>query len=317
MTSNVTFQTKRQYGQFYTAGNPFVLTPFTDWVARHDLKSERVLEPFAGANNIITALQEVHMADTFVSFDIDPHGANVSRRDTLHDFPQGYTFCVTNPPWLAKNSAKRRGLDFPQSPFDDLYKHSLDLCLQNCDYVAALIPATFLQSGEFRKRLETVIFLHDQQMFTDTDNPVCLALFSPRLTAGIEIFDDETRIGLLHELEKALPKKAHDIELVFNHPSGTLGFVAFDNTRSPSIRFCTGAELEQYDIGFSTRMITRIHGDVGHVPTTVDTLNQRIAEFRDQTGDIFLTPFKGLRKDGKYRRRMDYRLARKFIEAYV
>lgn len=317
MLSNIQHETKRQYGQFYTAGNPFLLAPFADWVERHALHNEHVLEPFAGANNIIMALQEVKMADTFSSFDIAPHSTSVSHRDTLRDFPQGYAFCVTNPPWLAKNSAKRRGLDFPQSPFDDLYKHSLDLCLQNCDYVAALIPATFLQSGEFRKRLETVIFLHDQQMFTDTDNPVCLALFSPHLTASIEIFNDDKRIGLLHELEKALPKKTRQLELTFNHPDGSLGFVAFDNTRAPSIRFCTGAELERYDVGFSTRMITRIHGDVGHIPTTVDMLNRRIAEFREQTGDIFLTPFKGLRKDGKYRRRMDYRLARKFIEAYV
>lgn len=308
---------KRQHGQFYTVGNPFLLAPFTNWVERHAIRDEKVLEPFAGANNLINALRETKMADTAASFDIAPHNPEVLYRDTLNDFPQGYKVCVTNPPWLAKNSAKRRGLDFPISPFDDLYKHSLDLCLQNCDYVAALIPATFLQSREFRNRLETVIFLHDQRMFTDTENPVCLALFGLNLTTSIEIFDDEERIGLLHELEKSLPEKTRTIEMVFNHPNGALGFVAFDNTHAPSIRFCSGEELERYDIGFSTRMITRIHGDFENLPTAIDILNEKLGQFRDQTGDIFLTPFKGLRKDGKYRRRMDYRLARKFIEAYA
>lgn len=311
------YLTKRQHGQFYTAGNPFLLAPFIDWVERHDIRGEQVLEPFAGANNLIAALREIKVATVSTSFDIEPHNPEVSYRNTLKDFPQGYRVCVTNPPWLAKNSAKRRGLDFPESSFDDLYKHSLDLCLQNCDYVAALIPATFLQSGEFRNRLETVIFLHDQRMFTDTENPVCLALFDSKLTTGIEIFDDEEKVGLLHELEKVLPEKSRNIDLTFNHPDGALGFIAFDNTRAPSIRFCTGTELGHYDIGFSTRMITRIHGDFGNLPTTIEILNEKLEEFRNQTGDIFLTPFKGLRKDGKYRRRMDYRLARKFIEAYV
>lgn len=308
---------KREHGQFYTVGNPFLLAPFVDWAERNAIKDENVLEPFAGANNLIAALREAKMADTATSFDIAPNNPEVSYRDTLKDFPQGYKVCVTNPPWLAKNSAKRRGLDFPESPFDDLYKHSLHLCLQNCEYVAALVPATFLQSREFRNRLETVIFLHDQRMFTDTENPVCLALFGSHPTIGIEIFDDGERIGLLHELERSLPEKTRTIEMIFNHPNGALGFVAFDNTHSPSIRFCTGEELERYDIGFSTRMITRIHGNFENLPTAIDILNEKLGEFRDQTGDIFLTPFKGLRKDGKYRRRMDYRLARKFIEAYA
>ena len=34
---------------------------------------------------------------------------------------------------------------------------------------------------------------------------------------------------------------------------------------------------------------------------------------RASTYDVFLTAFKGLRKDGKYRRRMEYRLARDII----
>jgi len=38
-----------------------------------------------------------------------------------------------------------------------------------------------------------------------------------------------------------------------------------------------------------------------------------LSEFRKETHDIFLTPFKGLRKDLKYRRRLDYALARNIV----
>ena len=36
-------------------------------------------------------------------------------------------------------------------------------------------------------------------------------------------------------------------------------------------------------------------------------------DFRRETYDIFLTPFKGLRKDFRYRRRLDYALARNIV----
>jgi len=47
----------------------------------------------------------------------------------------------------------------------------------------------------------------------------------------------------------------------------------------------------------------------------IKKLNKKISTFRESTNDIFLTPFKGIRKDGRYRRRMDFALARDFINA--
>lgn len=310
---------KRQHGRFYTEGNPFVLKPFKEWVARYRLESRPILEPFAGKNGLIDALKEVSMARDFASFDIAPADRAVKARDTLAHFPVelGYDMCVTNPPWLARNSAKRRGLAFPETAYDDLYKHALSLCLTHCRYVAAIIPATFLQSGLFRERLDAVVFLHDQELFSDTDNPVCLALFSqdPEYTA---LWNDDERIGELARLEKLLPPKTSEkAKITFNDPHGTLGFVAFDNTREPSIQFVPGEELREYQVGFSSRMITRISGRFGNIEQLANRLNRDIAEFRESTEDVFLTPFKGLRKDGRYRRRMDYQLARDFIAKYV
>ena len=187
---------KRQDGRYYTEGNPFVLKPFQDWAESIDLKKHKVLEPFAGANNIIKALQTLGYAKKFSSFDITPSDPKVVYQDTLASFPKGFDICITNPPWLAKNSAHRRGLEYPETTFDDLYKHSLNLCLENCTNVAALIPATFLQSRLFTNRLQSVIFLHDKGMFTDTENPVCLALFKES-SKDVKIFFDGLYVGKL------------------------------------------------------------------------------------------------------------------------
>ncbi|KKS01020.1 MAG: hypothetical protein UU54_C0013G0013 [Candidatus Yanofskybacteria bacterium GW2011_GWA2_41_22] len=308
---------KRQNGRYYTQGNPFQLDPFKLWAEKIKLRNHKVLEPYAGANNIIRTLQAVGYAKNFTSFDIEPDSPDVEYRDTISNFPNNFKTCITNPPWLAKNSAHRRGLWYPNTKFDDLYKHALHLCLENCENVGALIPATFLQSRLFLERLDSIIFLHDKGMFSDTENPVCLALFTKK-SEDVHIFFDSTFIGSLSDLSKNLPtgnKKAE--ELVFNDPQGELGFIAFDDTQGPSIRFCRGAELSNYNICHSSRMITRIGGNFSNLSSLVYNLNNELSEFRNSTKDVFLTPFKGLRKDGMYRRRMDYQLARNFISTHA
>ena len=308
---------KRVHGQYYTKGNPFFLSPFTEWAQKIGLKKRVVLEPFAGANHLIKALREVNYAKDFHAYDIYPQDTSVERRDTIQGFPQGFEVAITNPPWLAKNSASRRGLDFPETTYDDMYKCCLSLCLQYCKYVAALVPATFLQSGLFRDRLDRLIILHDQEMFSDTSNPVALALFTEE-PADTEIYYDNELIGKLEELEKHLPRQQKKAKVKFNDPEGQLGFIAFDSTRARSIRFRPGEEISQEQIKHTTRMITRIRIDTSlRIDQLIEKLNKAISAFRDQTQDVFLTPFKGLRSDGLYRRRMEYALAKRFILQYA
>ena len=305
---------KRAHGRFYTLGNPFALRPFARWAARAGLPAGRVLEPFAGANHIIDSLRAVGLCGRFASYDIAPAAGAVEKRDTVRSFPQGFHVCVTNPPWLARNSATRRGLGFPSSAYDDMYKHCLALCLAHCEYVAALLPASYLQSGLLQQRLDTYILLHDV-MFGDTENPVCLALFGGRCSERVDIYHDNTYIGELEQLKKSLPRPKADKRVVFNDHQGALGFVSFDNTRQPSIRFCRAEEVAGYSIKVSSRFITRISGEFGNIDKLVRRLNDIIDKFRADTRDVFLTPFKGMRQDGNYRRRMEFAMARKFINA--
>ena len=303
----------RSNGIYYTVRfNPFKYRAFGYWAQRHAIASRTILEPFAGANNIIGMLQAIGLADSFCSYDLYPKAAAVQRRDTIADFPTGFEVCITNPPWLYKSSAKRRGLPYPETGYDDFYKHCLALCLEHSPYIAALVPASFLQSGLFRNRLEALIVIQ-RTLFECTESPVCLALFAGTGEDGrAAIYIDDDYIGTLQELVRHLPPAVSDRRIVFNVPDGALGFIAIDNSIEPSIGFCFGSALQRYHICHSSRSITRI---AGVAPNTelIARLNERVARIRTSTRDVFLTTFKGLRRDGGYRRRMEYGLARDII----
>ena len=306
--------TKRSKGQYYTRGNPFSLVPFKNWAKKIGLSKRTVLEPFAGANHIVKSLQSLGICRHFSSFDISPAEINVKFRDTIKSFPVGYDACITNPPWLAKNSATRRRLPFPLTPYDDLYKHCLSLCLQHCDYVAALVPASFLHSNLFRDRLSTYILLHNESIFNDTENPVCLALFDKEAGYETRIYYDNNFLGNLRSLEKHIPVLQQSGSLIrFNDPLGNLGLVTFDSIVAPTIRFCAVGELNKYPVKVSSRFFVRIGCCIDDIPSAITKLNNKVDTFRKETGDLFLTPFKGMRKDGFYRRRMSFELARRFI----
>ena len=307
---------RRRLGQYYTTNyNPFELPPFADWAGRAGLS--QVLEPFAGANHIIEMLRQAGWSGVrATSYDIRPgHGA-VERRDTIRSFPTGHRNCISNPPWLGRSSAARRRLQYPVTGYDDVYKHCLGLALDHCENVAFLIPASFLHSGLFRERLRSIVFLH-RLAFDDTENPTCLALFHADNAGHTEVWHDDEYIERLGDLEKKLPPLCTPAAagLRFNDPRGELGLVGVDDTHGPTIRFCRGADLP-HAILHSSRSVTRISGiDVDK--DVICRLNRRLDKFRRETHDVFLTPFKGLRGDGKYRRRLDYRLARRMISAFV
>lgn len=304
---------KRKFGQYFTAYNPFKNDGFLDWAKECNLNKETILEPFAGSNNLITMLQEMGLCSKFKSFDIEPKNRFVIKRDTLKNFPTCFKVCITNPPYLAQNSAKRRNLEFPNIVYDDLYKYSLEKCLENCDYIGAIIPASFFNANLFRERLSHYILLNSK-MFNDTEHPVCLALFK-KYSDDIDLYNDNKYLGKLSDLNKKLPQSNLNMDIRFNIPNGNLGLIAIDNTIEPSIKFVNGKEISPDRIKVSSRSITRIMIPTKYkINNIIEKLNYNLNRFRQETYDLFLTPFKGLRKDNCYRRRLDYKLAKKLIE---
>lgn len=319
---------KKLHGQFYTITNPFHNQLFLNWFNNiPNIKKEIILEPFAGANNIVQMIKEFYK-NQWKCYDIQPnHELNkcsefiIKQNDSLNNFPKGFRVSITNPPYLAKNSATRDKLEYPNTSYDDLYKYSLSVMLQNVDYIAAIIPESFITQNLFHERLFGVVSLNCR-MFEDTEVPVCLALFSPtsdvrkqEIGEDFYVYRGNVCFGMYSELKNQLDKFLNTnekIEWKFNNPKGEIGLYAVDSTTSRSIRFVSGDEINSSKIKVSSRGVTRISG----LPQGIDfddfiqEANKKLDEFRNKTNDVFLTSFRGLRKDGEYRRRLDFALAK-------
>lgn len=318
---------KQTLGQFYTTTNPFTLTPFLEWLNNipADVKSKTILEPFAGSNNIPNMVDKLNvLSHSWDCFDIEPPSTNnypsapVQQRDTIANFPTGYQLSITNPPYLGKTSAATKHLPFPNTEYDDLYKLCLEKLLLNVDYVAAIVPETFIIAGLFTERLDTVISL-TCLMFDDTKCPVCLALFNPEETETFKIYRMNEYLGTEKELSGFIPKPLLNHNWKINDPQGLIGIRCVDNNEGPTVYFCEGKEIDSSKIKISSRYETRLSGDIGNISLQafIDECNNILRDYRNNTQDAFMAPFKNLRKDGKYRRRLDFATAKLIMSKAV
>jgi hypothetical protein len=318
-------------GQFFTKKNVFKNTVFLDWFKSIENSSNKtILEPFAGKNGLIDMLEELNLISSYQSFDIEPQQEKVQYNDSILSFPKGFNICITNPPFLAKNVASRKNIPVLIEPFSDLYEKCLDLCLKNCEYVAAIVPESFIVSPFFKSRLFAVISLTEKSLFQHTEHPVCLALFNTQKTDDFLVYKDEQFLGKynekLNEINSWLKSK-EDLNIVFHDKGGELGLFNIDATSiEKMMHFGLGNLIDPKDVGYHARLRTRIKIlSPNSKPLTkkqlesfIKTCNKTLKEYRDLTNDIFLTSFKGLRSDGMYRRRLDYATARLIVaKAYT
>ena len=310
---------KRTNGVYYTeVENPFKLKPFLDWAKKIKLNNLEILEPFAGENHIIDMLKEIKLCTSFKSYDINPSSQNVQKKDTLKNFPKNFKVCITNPPWLMSYSARRHGVEFPSDiKHDNIYKHCLELAMKNCDNVGFIIPGTYLRTGLFKDRLDTIIFINSK-LFMGTENPVCLALFTKDKVKETKVYHNDEFLGTLEKLKSYLPPKINrkeGMKIIFNSDNGNLGLICIDNAREESTRFCKANEIKR-KMKISDRLLTKIETDIKDTDEAITILNKELHRVREQTHDVFLAPFKGLRKDGEYRRRLDYEFVRNLINKH-
>lgn len=326
---------KRENGVYLTEKNPFQYIIFKEWLEGISPSNLSICEPYAGSNNLLLFLDELLLDKEiqYTAFDLNPQDNNfpkveIQQADTMFNIPGTYDLIITNPPYLAKNSATRRKLFFPidymgkglQQP-QDLYQICLDTCLDSALYVGAIIPESFITSKYNKDRLQYVISLPGN-LFKDTECPVCLALFGPNKTDDFILFDkDGVELGSYNDLisisNQLLAEKKGKI--TFNDPSGILGLKGVDDTNGPSIEFCLGKLIPSEKIKPSSRSLTRISSkqinslSEEKLLEFIDILNLNLKEWRNKTNDIFLTAFKGVRADGKYRRRLAFNEANLLI----
>lgn len=323
---------KKELGQFYTNKNIFKNKVFVKWFKNIPLESRKhILEPFAGKNGIIKMLQELKLVKQYSSYDIAPKDPHVHYRDTIENFPGGFSLVITNPPFLAKNSITRRNLAIDLQNFNDSYELCLKVCLENCDYVAAIIPESFLVTDLFKDRLEIVISLAQRHIFKDTEHPVCLALFGNSTSDNYLIYKNEKLVGdklsLSKEIEQFFKVESFNYNcnynVKYNQPHGNVGLIAIDATDcTKQIRFVNGQDILSEDVNATSRLRTRFHiTGKNNKELTQDKinkiimlLNKNLSKYRKISGDVELTAFKGMRDDGSYRRRLDFTTARQLVE---
>ncbi len=330
-TSAMCKTNKKLFGQFFTTTNPFVTDAFFKWIKLIPNLNEQVfLEPFAGSNNIVKMIQDIGYKNDWRCFDIAPNTINIvseysiTKQDTLKNYPKNFSVAITNPPYLAKNSATRSGMPFPQCRYDDVYKYALQIMLDNTDFVAVIIPDSFITSDLFRDRLYAVVSLNCR-MFQDTDCPVCLSLFVPpsiKQNCSLQendffVYISNFKIGKYNTIMKNIFKEhpKYKVDWRFNDPKGSIGIRCIDNSSEASIEFLVGDEISEDKIKCTSRSLTRVSGlpvDID-VNLFVSVCNNKLETLRATTYDIALTSFKGLRKDCFYRKRLDYTTARKIL----
>src|SRR3989344_8933926 len=115
-----------------------------------------------------------------------------------------------------------------------------------------------------------------------------------------------------------IPKK--NTYMKFNCPKGQIALRAVDTTNpAKSIAFMLPGEMD-YDlttIKHSSRLITVIEIKTTNneaINKIIKHSNKLLSDFRKKTNDVLLSPFKGNKKNGERRRRLDYVTARAFLE---
>ena len=320
---------KVSLGSFYTTQSGWLTPEVIDFLAMA-LKDSKglLLDPFAGDGHLLDAIrQETSLRNKVVKAEgFDIQGKSWPINDSLIEIPNPKrAVIVTNPPYLANHSAKRKGVSslvqkyFARSTQKNLYMIALENALESADYVVAIIPETFLLSSFPKDRLELAVVIQ-AELFGDTDAPALVACFGKPTTKSAVVYIGSRLVGRLNEiLELRKPKVSTKLRIVFNDPNGRIGLRAVDGSDGKSpIEFMTANSFDYppESVVVSSRLMTYLElpelSDA-QVAKLIGKANAILTQIRQVSGDLVLAPFKGNDRTGKRRRRLDYALARKIL----
>ena len=309
-------------GAFNTKGDSWHNTVVQSFLQRIQLNS--AIDPFAGQGDLLNLCKsEYGMSVSGLDIQEDL-GWPVN--DSLKLIPENAeSVCVTNPPYLANYSAKRKsmwnmvGEYFEETGRSDLYEIALDRCLESFDYIVAIIPETFLHSSYPKERCAYISIL-EENPFEDTTFPVCVTCWVPEAGQDPLIFLNDDEVMRFSEMVRMKGEVSRNKRIVFNNPDGNVGLRVVDGTKV-SDRICfvpaTQFDYPRSSIKVSSRLMTYL--DIPELNTEKEIAdfcaraNAILESYRERSRDILLSGFKGNNKEGKRRRRLDYRLGRKIV----
>ncbi|MDD3534803.1 MAG: hypothetical protein PHC50_01465 [Candidatus Cloacimonetes bacterium] len=321
---------KKVLGQYFTKKDLWLKPQVEAFIVNS--KCSIAYDPFAGNGDMLETIKGIGEIKQTVGLDIDPK-LSWRLNDSLQAIPAlENAIIITNPPYLAKYSAKRKQIHheleyyYQKSGFVDIYQLALFNTLQSAKYVVAIIPETFVNSRfSYMNRLSQITVL-EENPFEDTENPVCVVCFDGKIKNydQIKIYKNDKYICTLDDLERHRLKPRFSARITFNTPEGKIALRGVDstNTQNP-ISFMREDELD-YDtklVKASSRLITLIDIDSRYQPYVDDIIqesNQILKNYRNITKDLLLSPFKGNQKNGvRRRRRLDYKSARAILEMAI
>ncbi|QQR77674.1 MAG: hypothetical protein IPJ67_00795 [Candidatus Moraniibacteriota bacterium] len=314
---------KRSLGQFFTKNNSWIKAHILEFIK--STGTTIAFDPFAGAGDLLRMAQQIGFSNT-KGFDIDK-GLGWEVNDSLLHIPKiKNSLIITNPPYLTNYSAKRKKIYenvhkyFDICSYDDIYQLAIEKCMGN-DFGIMIVPETFINSNVPKNRLVSITIIEDP-LFDDTENPICIICFDNTYKSHehISVYKNDEYIGSLGYFEKFRRTPHKNIPIKFNAPKGRIALRAVDTTNPQKpISFMKPEEIDYdlADIKYSSRLITVIEVGVENnaiVEKIIEHSNIALLDFRRKTRDVLLSPFKGNKKNGERRRRLDYLTARAFLE---
>ena len=313
---------KTTTGRFFTVKSSWLTAPVHEFIAHALSHSPRVLDPFAGDGHLLAKCADVFNCEIN---GLDIHHEKWAVNDSLRAIPAADDqMIVTNPPYLAKYSASRKGVGaavaeyFAHTDDEDLYQIALRRCLSAARFVVAIIPETFFNSA-FPKHALVAVSVLEKNPFEDTDVPVCVACFDTQQRDGAtaaRIYKADVFCATLGDIHRQRLPVARDARIQFNVADGQIALRAVDGT-DPAVRiaFIPAADFHyaRDKIKVSSRLLTYIalkNVPPEALPDMITRANLALETLRTTTHDLILSPFKGNNKAGVRRRRLDYALAR-------
>lgn len=318
---------KRSLGQYFTVKNFWLKEHIIDFIL--STKTSIAVDPFAGNGDLLKCMENIGYKK-LIGLDIDSN-LNWETNDSLINIPRiKNSIIVTNPPYLTNYSAKRKGIYenvkkyFNISKYEDLYQIALDKCLKN-DFGVLIIPETFLNSSFPKNRLVSITII-EENLFGDTEVPVCVVCFDNKIKTldKVKVFKNNLFLNNLQYFESMRMTPLNNMTIRFNAPGGCIALRAVDTTNPGKLISFMKKEDIDYDltkIKNSSRLITLIDVKIDNnqeLEKIIEKSNLILNNFRKKSFDILLSPFKGNKKNGERRRRLDYLTARSIIEnAYL
>lgn len=313
-------------GQFFTKDKLWLKPQVQDFIKNSNC--DTAFDPFAGGGHLLDVAMKLGINKT-IGLDIDDN-LGWETNDSLIKIPHisEQTIIITNPPYLSNYSASRKGIMsdvkkyFDNAIYDDLYLIALDNMLKSQNYVVAIIPETFLNSTFKKKNYLHSITILEENPFEDTDTPVIIACFDGKIKdfEKVEIYKNDTRINTLAAIEKMRLVPKNHIDVSFNDIKGWLAVRCVDSTNPKEMLKFDFKQNIKYNwrkgIKVSSRLLTLINVNI---PTNkrkefIEECNKILNKIREDSDDLILSPFKGNMKNGRRRRRLDFKTCRAIIE---